>query len=138
MSGSEIPSPRVGCGAAILRDGRLLLVQRRRPPEAGHWGLPGGKVDPFEPVADAVAREIAEELGLTITPKRLLCVVDQIDRERGEHWVSPVYLVEDAEGEPRVLEPEALAGCGWFDLDGLPEPLTLATRVALEHLRARS
>jgi hypothetical protein len=37
--------PRVGCGAAILRDNELLLVKRKRPPETNHWGLPDGKVD---------------------------------------------------------------------------------------------
>jgi len=126
--------PRVGCGAAILRDGKLLLVERRRPPEAGHWGLPGGKVDPFEAVPAAVAREIAEELGLTIVPRRLLCVVDYIDRTAGEHWVAPTYLVEDAVGEPAIQEPEALAGLGWFALDALPARLTRATIVALEAL----
>uniref|UniRef100_UPI0025E3A5A1 NUDIX domain-containing protein n=1 Tax=uncultured Sphingomonas sp. TaxID=158754 RepID=UPI0025E3A5A1 len=104
------------------RGRKLLLVKRLRPPEAGHWGLPGGKVDWLEPLPDAVAREVDEELGLAIRPRHLLCVVDQINRERGEHWVAPVYLVEDAEGEPRVLESAALAECGWFALDALPEP----------------
>ena len=127
-------APRLGCGAAILRGGRLLLVRRRRDPEAGHWGLPGGKVDWLEPVAAAVAREIAEELALAIRPERLLCVVDHIDAEAGEHWVAPVYLVEDAVGEPVVQEPEALAACGWFALDDLPAPLTRATQQALAHL----
>lgn len=129
--------PRVGCGAAILREGRLLLVQRRRAPEAGHWGLPGGKVDLFETMAAAAEREIFEELGLTIMARELLCLTDQIDVEDGTHWVAPVYLVEDAQGEPTVKEPDALAGCGWFALDALPEPLTASTEAALAALRAR-
>jgi hypothetical protein len=53
MSGDS-RSPRVGCGAAILRDSKLLLVKRKRPPERNHWGLPGGTVDWLEPVAAAV------------------------------------------------------------------------------------
>ena len=130
----EVRSPRVGCGAAIRRDGKLLLVKRRRPPEADHWGLPGGKVDWLEPVPAAVAREVAEEIGLAIRPRRLLCLVDQIDAGRDEHWVAPVYLVEDAEGEPRLLEPAALAGCSWFSLDRLPAPLTRATRATVAQL----
>jgi ADP-ribose pyrophosphatase YjhB (NUDIX family) len=71
-----------------LRDRKLLLVKRRRPPEAGCWGLPGGKVDWLEPVPNAVSREIAEEFGLAIKPHNLLCVVDQIDRDSDEHWVA--------------------------------------------------
>lgn len=126
--------PRVGCGAAILKDGKLLLVHRRRDPEADHWGLPGGKVDFLEPVPRAVEREITEELGIGIEAKRLLCLVDMIDAGRGEHWVAPVYLVEDFTGEPAVQEPEALHGCGWFALDDLPSPLTQATVEAVRAL----
>lgn len=133
----DVRSPRVGCGAALLRGGKLLLVKRKRPPEADHWGLPGGKVDWLETVSAAAAREIAEELGLVIQPRRLLCLVDQIDVERDEHWVAPVYIVEDSEGEPQILEPNALAAWGWFRLDQLPAPLTRATLVALAHLGQR-
>lgn len=129
--------PRVGCGAAILREGKLLLVQRRREPEAGHWGLPGGKVDLFETMAAAAEREIFEELGLKIAARDLLCLTDQIDEARGTHWVAPVYLVEDAQGEPKVREPEALAGCGWFALDALPQTLTASTLAALAAIKAR-
>lgn len=129
------PLPRLGCGAAILKDGRLLLARRRRPPEAGCWGLLGGKVDPFEMVEAAVEREIAEEIGIRITADRLLCLVNQIDRASGEHWVAPVYLVEEYEGEPRLMEPEVLDGLGWFPLDALPAPLTEATRQAVAALR---
>jgi ADP-ribose pyrophosphatase YjhB (NUDIX family) len=79
---------------------------------------------------------VLEEVGLVIAPRRLLCVVDQIDADRGEHWVAPVYLVEDAEGEPAIRERDALADCGWFAPDAMPAPLTRATEVALAHLRA--
>ena len=97
MSGDS-RSPRVGCGAAILRDSKLLLVKRKRPPETNHWGLPGGKVDWLEPVVAAVAREIAEVLGLAIRCSASLCVVDQIDGEHEAHWLAPICLVEDAGG----------------------------------------
>jgi ADP-ribose pyrophosphatase YjhB (NUDIX family) len=131
MSG-EPNLPRVGCGAAVLKGGKLLLVRRKRAPEAGHWGLPGGKVDPFETVPAAVAREIAEELGIRIFPEVLLCVVDQIDRECREHWIAPVYLIDRFEGDPALREPEALAEIGWFPLNDMPVPLTEATRQALQ------
>ena len=124
--------PRLGVGAFILDDyDRLLLVQRRREPEAGHWGLPGGKVDFGETVEAAAAREIEEELGVAIRLDGLLCLVDQIDEAAGTHWVAPVYRAVIASGTPVNREPAALAEIGWFALDALPEPLTLATRVAL-------
>ncbi len=129
--------PRVGTGAAILRDGRLLLIRRRREPEAGAWGLPGGKVDLFETAADAAAREVLEETGLAIEASELLCVVDQIDREAGHHWFAPVYVVEAGNATPRIMEPEKHDGLDWFALDALPEPLTAPTRAALPFLRER-
>ncbi len=129
--------PRLGCGAAIMQDGRLLLVRRLREPEAGCWGLPGGKVDWLEPVEQAVRREIEEELAIRLTSLSLLCVVDQIDAQRGEHWLAPVYLADTFDGEVRNVEPEKHSDIGWFTLDGLPEPLTVATRKAACALNER-
>ncbi|ATB36846.1 DNA mismatch repair protein MutT [Cystobacter fuscus] len=126
------PQPRVGVGAFIQDpDHGLLLVRRRRMPEADHWGLPGGKVDFGETLQAAVVREIAEELGVEIALDGLLCLVDQIDVAAGTHWVSPVYRAHIVRGEPINREPAALAGVGWFALDDLPGPLTLSTRTAL-------
>jgi len=58
--------PRVGVGAVIMRDGALLMVERGRPPRAGEWAVPGGKVRWGERLEDAVAREVAEETGLIV------------------------------------------------------------------------
>lgn len=133
-SSNEPRRPGVGCGAAIFRDGRLLLARRRKQPEADHWGLPGGKVDWGEPIRAAVAREIEEELGLKIVAGRLLCMADTIDAGDGMHWTAPVYLVEDAVGEPSIMEPDKMSDLGWFALDALPSPLTRATLAAIAAL----
>jgi ADP-ribose pyrophosphatase YjhB (NUDIX family) len=127
--------PRLGCGAAIVVDGRILLVQRLSEPEAGCWGLPGGKVDLYETVAAAVEREINEELGIEIKAGKLLCLVDQIDKLKGEHWFAPVFLVSTFTGEPKIVEPDKHDGLAWFPLDALPDTLTRSTIVALTALR---
>jgi len=129
--------PRLGAGAAILRAGRLLLIRRRGAPEPGAWGLPGGKVDLFETASAATEREVFEEVGLAVRATDLLCVVDQIHRDAGEHWFAPVYLVIDPVGEPAILEPEKHDGLAWFALSNLPSPLTAPTRAAVEALRRR-
>lgn len=62
----------------ILRDvhGRILLVDPTYKPD---WDLPGGMAEANEPPADALRRELREELGLGIQVGDLLCV----------DWVSP-------------------------------------------------
>lgn len=52
--------------AAIIRDGRLLLVQCTLPDEPPFWVLPGGGREAGESDADAVAREVREELGVAV------------------------------------------------------------------------
>jgi ADP-ribose pyrophosphatase YjhB (NUDIX family) len=126
-------APGVGCGAAIVRDGQILLIKRLRPPEAGCWSLPGGKVDFLERVADAVVREIYEEIGVAIALERPLGVVEMIDLD-DQHWVSPIYLAGLVAGEPRVCEPTKHAGVAWFSLDRPPTPLSAAAGEALAAL----
>ncbi|MEV4785545.1 NUDIX domain-containing protein [Streptomyces tuirus] len=58
-------SERIVVGAALVEDGRLLAARRSAPVElAGRWELPGGKVEPGETAAAALARELREELGV--------------------------------------------------------------------------
>ena len=117
--------PEAGCGAAILDDqGRVLLIQRLKEPEAGAWGLPGGKIDFGEPAEETACREIEEELGIVIELTRLACIAETIDRGDGRHWVAPVYEARIVSGEPRIMEPEKHGGWGWFAPDEMPEQLT--------------
>ena len=122
-------TPGVGCGAAIWREGRLLLVKRLRAPEAGHWNLPGGKVDFGERAADAVKREIAEEIGVEIELTRSLGFVEMFADT--QHWLSPIYAARIVAGEPVNREPEKHAALIWADPDDPPAPLATAARAAL-------
>jgi 8-oxo-dGTP diphosphatase len=85
----------VRCVGAVVRDagGRLLVVRRGRPPEAGRWSLPGGRVEPGESDAAAVARELREETGLLVTVGDL---VGRVERA-GPH--GQVYDIHDYAAE---------------------------------------
>lgn len=47
--------------------GHLLLIRRGRDPGRGHWSLPGGRVEAGETDQQAVAREVLEETGITVS-----------------------------------------------------------------------
>lgn len=58
---------RVAAAVVVRGDGRVLLAQRPPgKPYAGYWEFPGGKLEPGETPAHALARELAEELGLRV------------------------------------------------------------------------
>lgn len=58
------PAPTVG--AVIVRDGRVLVTTRARPPEEGRIDVPGGFVGLDETPVEALKREVEEELGVEI------------------------------------------------------------------------
>lgn len=136
MSGLPgIDFPGVGCGLVIKRDGKVLLCRRMKSPEADHWSIPGGKVDHLEPAFEAARREATEETGLKIGDVSFLCTTEQIIPQDRQHWVAFIYVTENATGEAVLTEPDKIAELGWFDLDNLPEPMSVFAAQAFSHLR---
>jgi 8-oxo-dGTP diphosphatase len=59
------PALRFVAAALIMRDGEVLIGQRRADqPMASLWEFPGGKIEPGESAQQALARELSEELGI--------------------------------------------------------------------------
>lgn len=74
---------KVGAGALIERDKRLLLLQRAKAPFAGCWNLPAGYVEADESPIQAVIREVYEEVGLQAEVTDLIDVYFFNDDPRG-------------------------------------------------------
>jgi 8-oxo-dGTP diphosphatase len=95
--------------AGILRDavGRILITERRCDgPFDGLWEFPGGKIDGAESPADALKRELAEELGIEITSAQPFM---ELHHEYPDRTVDlEFFLVTDWQGEPRGLESQGL------------------------------
>lgn len=106
-SGREYPErPVVGVGGIVISEGRVLLVRRANAPRAGEWSIPGGAVEPGEPLAAAVRRELAEETGLHVRMLAVIEVFERIDLDSAGkprfHFVVLDYLCELLGGEPRA------------------------------------
>lgn len=84
-------SPRIGVGAFVFdADGRVLVVERGKPPSEGLWSVPGGSLELGETLAQATAREVREETGLVVEIGPLVCVAEAIGADY--HFVIVDYL----------------------------------------------
>ena len=122
--GRSYPSrPYLAVSAAIIRDGKVLIVRRARPPAAGLYTLPGGGVEVGETLMEAVAREVREETALVIEPVALAGYREAIARDgdgRVERhfvilpfaatWIAGEPVLSDELSEAMWLDPAAIAG----------------------------
>jgi 8-oxo-dGTP diphosphatase len=119
---------RIPCVGAIVKDagGRLLLVQRGHDPEAGRWSVPGGRVEPGETDAQAIAREMLEETGLVVTAGPL---VGAVERPGGGDTVLDIRDYEVTVTGGRLAAGDDAADARWVavaDVTALPLTTGLA------------
>jgi mutator protein MutT len=106
----------VAAGAVIDAAGRVLIAQRPVGKHlAGGWEFPGGKLMPGEDRRVGLARELREELGITIsTPRPLIRVRHAYDY--GEVLID-MWVVRHYGGEPRGLDGQELRWCTQDELE---------------------
>lgn len=111
--------------AAALVDGEGRVLLQRRPPGkqmADLWEFPGGKIEAGEAPEAALARELAEELGITVGIDAMVPVSFASAALAERHLLLLLYLVYDWQGDPRALEASALAWVRPADMDGMAMP----------------
>ncbi len=94
------------------RQGRVLLVQRGRPPFQGRWGLPGGFCEWKETTERCGIRETKEETGLTVRVTELRGVYSKPGRDPRGHNVTVLYACHPVKGRPTGGDDAADAR--WF------------------------
>lgn len=109
----------VGVGAIAVRDGRLLLVRRGKPPAQGLWAPPGGRVEFGETLPEAVLRELREETGLSGRTLGPCGLAERIGH--GYHRIIHDLWVELDPGEPVAGDDaDAVTFASRSDLNTLP------------------
>lgn len=94
------PSEMGEGGGGDQNERRVLLIRRARPPHAGRYSLPGGRVHWGEELQAALIREIREETGLEIRVGPLVEAVELIDT--AFHYVVMDYLCACEGGDPKA------------------------------------
>ncbi|MTH78937.1 NUDIX hydrolase [Paracoccus aestuariivivens] len=129
--------PRLAALAVLLDGDRVLLVQRRNPPDAGLWGFPGGHVEPGETALDAAARELSEETGVIARPRAYLDNIDMIEREPDGtlrfHFLLAAVLCDYVSGDP--LAADDALDAGWFPIADIlagTKPLSAGVAATLQ------
>jgi 8-oxo-dGTP diphosphatase len=118
--------PILAVSMAVFRQGRVLVVRRAREPMIGHFTLPGGVLEIGEPLAEAAARELREEVGVEAEIIAFNRHVEAIDRE-GErirmHFVIASFVARWTSGEARAIDE--IDAIDWIDPEaGPPSPTT--------------
>ncbi len=126
-------APVLGVGAMVRRGEAVLLVRRGRPPYAGEWAIPGGRVELGETLQAAAEREVLEETAVRIRAGATAYTFEYIEREQARvlrHYVVIDLLGTWLSGEPSAGDDAAEAAWIPFaELDRLP--VNAETRRAL-------
>jgi 8-oxo-dGTP diphosphatase len=111
-----VTEPRPAIVAAIIvHDGRTLLVRRRVNEGSLSWQFPAGEQEPGETPFDTAVREVAEEVGLAVTP--VLLIGERQHPATGRHLV---YVGCEANADTaRLVDTDELAELAWCDSAGL-------------------
>ena len=109
------PRPQLAVSAVAVHAGRLLLV-RRRPGRsgAGRWAVPGGRVEPGEPVRAAVVRELREETGLRARCGDLVGWAERIGAR--DHHVILCFHVDLVDPATAAVAGDDAAALSWVPL----------------------
>ncbi|HPQ44308.1 MAG TPA: NUDIX hydrolase [Syntrophales bacterium] len=126
MSHKEYPDlPRVGVGAVVIYNNKVLLVKRGIPPSERLWAIPGGNMKLGETLKETAEREILEETGIVIETGDPVYAFDFIERDNEGairyHYVVIDLIAEYISGEPHGADDALEARWHtWQDLLSLP------------------
>src|SRR5690606_12054895 len=98
----------------------LLALRPLDKHQGGLWEFPGGKVEAGEPVKDALARELLEELNLLVLSAEPLLVTEHNYGDK--HVRLDVWVVREFSGEPHGREGQQIRWCPLAEIGAMQFP----------------
>ena len=121
------PRPMVTVDAVVLAfrgdKAEVLLINRKNEPFKDKWALPGGFVEIDEELEDAVARELAEETGLTGVRLEQMYTFGKCGRDPRGRMITIVFTGIATKGQNQIKPGDDAAKAQWFDTEKLPEDM---------------
>ncbi len=119
--------PQVGVGAILLRGRYVLLGLRKSKHGQGVWGFPGGHLEYGESPEECFAREVLEEIGISIDLKNIEKgpYTNDIFKESEKHYITLFLISRTVLGDPLVKEEEKCEQWKWFLWEDMPKNLFL-------------
>jgi ADP-ribose pyrophosphatase YjhB (NUDIX family) len=113
-------SSKPTASALCTEDGRVLLARRAVEPFQGRWDIPGGFLEEGEDPVDGLRRELKEETGLDVEPRRFLGFwMDRYGSDStAEATLNLYWTARIVAGEPEPADD--VSELRWFDGDSLP------------------
>jgi A/G-specific adenine glycosylase len=125
----SLPFQVIGVGVVLDGDGRVLIDQRlNQGLLGGLWEFPGGKQEEGEAISATIARELAEELAITVAVGEELVVVEHAYSHKRLRFV--VHLCRWLSGEPTPLASQQVRWVEPTELDAYPFPAANARIIA--------
>lgn len=113
---------RVGVGAHVCRNGKVLAFKRITPHGEGTWTVLGGHLENGEHWNDCAIREVLEEGGIATHSPQLFAITNDVFPETGKHYVTlHIALLADTD-EFTNAEPEKHQQLGWYNWEDIPHP----------------
>ncbi|MCX6790614.1 MAG: NUDIX domain-containing protein [Candidatus Gribaldobacteria bacterium] len=123
--------PKVGVGVMIIKNKQVLLGKRKNAHGAEEYSFTGGHLEYLESFEECAIRETKEECGLKITNIRFQLLAN-LKIYAPKHYVHIGMVADWLKGEPQVLEPDSMTDWQWYDLDNLPQPIFLASKIIID------
>jgi 8-oxo-dGTP diphosphatase len=111
---------RIRVAAVIIENNKILLIAHKNNDKI-YWLLPGGGVNPFESLEQALIRELKEELNIAVKVGDVGLICDSIAPDNSKHIVNICFFCVYDSGEFSLCNEQRLYDFSFYNFDELDQ-----------------